>query len=342
MEEIIPSEQAGEDIKNYEGILTPGFVNVHCHTELSYLKNKIPRHTGLVNFVQQVLQLRNSENKTELITNAIKEMENSGTVAVGDICNTTDSLAAKQHTPVHFSNFIELSGFVDSMAEPRFAAMLHVKNQFESGGLSATLVPHAPYSVSPALFRLIGENSHGKLISIHSQECEAENTFFQSGKGEMYDLYRNLGIDISFFIPSGKTSIQTWLPYFTGQPVIAVHNTFISAEDVKAAKQVSFCICIKANLYIENKLPPLDKLMNEDAHMVLGTDSFASNDSLNLYDEVKTIRKHFPEIPYETLLRWATSNGARTLQVDDRLGSFTKGYTPGVVQIHNENSKKII
>ena len=210
VEEIIPADNAGDDILFFEGILCPGFVNAHCHTELSHLKNKIPKHTGLVNFVQQVLKLRNEDMLPELILTAIKEIRDSGTVAVGDICNTKNSIAAKLQSDIHFTNFIEVSGFIDDHATSRMAAIQDVKKQFNEKGLNALVVPHAPYSVSPALFRLIVETSAGKLITIHNQECEAENLFFQSGKGEMFELYKNLGIDISFFKPSCKTSFQTW------------------------------------------------------------------------------------------------------------------------------------
>lgn len=64
--------------------------------------------------------------------------------------------------------------------------------------------------------------------------------------------------------------------------------------------------------------------------MVLGTDSLASNRSLNILDEMKTIQKNFPEIPLDEILQWATSNGAKALQMDDKLGSFEKGKRAGV------------
>ncbi len=343
VEEIVSITEAGDDVLHVEGILCPGFINAHCHTELSHLKNKIPKHTGLVDFVQQVLQLRNEdEEKQNAIADSIDYIKKTGTVVLGDICNTTDSIYAKKQSTVHFVNFIELSGFMDDFAEQRLAPMLGVQKQFEENGFTATLVPHAPYSVSETLFRRISEISLGKLISIHNQECEAENIFFETGEGQMNQLYKNLGINISLFKPSGKTSLQTWLPYFPNHKIISVHNTFISHSDLLASKHLSFCICMNANLYIENKLPPLQMLYDHSAHIVLGTDSLASNDSVNLYEEIKTIRKYFPFIAMETILKWATSNGAETLQVQEVYGSFTKGLRPGVVQIYNDTSRIIL
>lgn len=342
VDSLVPAEDAGDDVQHVEGILCPGFINAHCHSELSHLKNKIPKHTGLVPFLQQVLQYRNETATEAVISNALDEMYNSGTVAVGDICNTSNSISAKLKSPIHFKNFIEVSGFVEAFADQRFAAIQHVKKEFELNGLQATIVPHAPYSVSPALMRLVSEASEGELISIHNQECEAENKFFQNGEGEMFELYKNMGIDISFFKLSSSTSFQTWRPYFLDNKIISVHNTFISKEDIQSSSDVSFCVCINANLYIENTLPPLQMLLDEGAHIILGTDSRASNESLNLCEEIKTILQHFPQISLETILRWATSNGASALQIDHTYGSFKKGLRPGVVQIHENISRKII
>jgi aminodeoxyfutalosine deaminase len=78
--------------------------------------------------------------------------------------------------------------------------------------------------------------------------------------------------------------------------------------------------------------------------IVLGTDSLASNWSLNIMDEIKTINKNFPEIPLQELLKWATINGAKALSIDDQLGSFEEGKRPGVILIDEKNlsAKRIL
>lgn len=97
------------------------------------------------------------------------------------------------------------------------------------------------------------------------------------------------------------------------------------------ALSLVYCLCINANLYIENKVPPIERFMKKNCHIVLGTDSYSSNWQLNIWSEVQSVRKHFPHIPFETILQWATLNGAKALQWDDELGSFEKGKKPGVV-----------
>lgn len=336
--DIINAINAGEDIEVFKGLLCPGFINCHCHIELSYLKDVIPLHTGLVNFVERVLANRKVplEQRQVAMQKGANELYNTGTVAVADICNNADSLFIKQHSPIYWYNFIEVSGFIDSTAEKKLADAETIAEKFSSLHSSFSIVPHAPYSVSKKLFHLLNKRSAGQLISIHNQEEETENDLFINKSGEFLKLYKKLGIDISDFSPTGKTSFQSWLPYFTNdQKIISVHNTFISQEDIDTARNIFFCICINANLYIENTLPPLEMLTMNNCTIVLGTDSYASNRQLEMIEEIKTIQQNFSSIETGTLLKWATINGANALGITDRYGSFDIGKTPGIVLIDN-------
>ena len=58
VQDIVEEEQAGSDIEYHPGILSPGFINCHCHLELSHMKNQIPSGTGLVDFLLNVVQKR--------------------------------------------------------------------------------------------------------------------------------------------------------------------------------------------------------------------------------------------------------------------------------------------
>ena len=342
--DIVNEQSAGEGVEKFEGILCPGFVNAHCHIELSHLKGKIPKHTGLVNFVQQVMKERITEieEKQAAIQSAANELFNNGTIAVGDICNTTDSVLLKQNSNLHWYNFIEVSGFVGAVAQKRFDAGQEILKEF-AGNLKLaeqqiTVVPHAPYSVSDSLFKLINNTSAEKIVSIHNQECAAENELYLDKSGDFLKLYKNFGIDINDFLATGKRSLESWLPYFTKQQqILLVHNTFTKKNDLQFAANYSggahlyYCLCPNANLYIENTLPDVEMMLQENCNIVLGTDSYASNDQLNIYEEIKTICKYFPTISLPTVLGWATINGAKALRLDAVVGSFEKGKKPGVV-----------
>ena len=354
IESIVDETEAGEGIEYFDGILCPGFVNAHCHIELSHLKGKIPQHTGLVNFVQAVMKERTAsyEEKYNSMQASAQELYDSGTVAVGDICNTTDSILIKQNSQLHWHNFIEVSGFVAAGAQKRFDEATKIMEAFTAtlkpSEHTIALVPHAPYSVSAALFGLLNKASANKTISIHNQECTAENELYVNKSGGFLELYSNIGIDTGSFIPTGKRSLESWLPFFTQQQkIILVHNTFTKKDDLLFAANnmdndnLFYCICPNANLYIENTLPDVEMMLQTNCNLVLGTDSYASNNQLNIYEEVKIICKNFPTISLATVLQWATINGAKALGFDKFTGSFDTGKKPGVVLL-GDVAKRII
>ena len=353
IEDIISVSNAGDDVQSFDGILTPGLVNCHCHLELSHLKNVIPPHTGLIEFLCSVVTKRDfaPEIIQQEIIKAEKEMYDNGIVAVGDIGNTTDTAAVKSKSKIRWHNFVEVLSFTDEKAEENFNHYKKVAETLDASlrstviGHRTTLVPHAPYTISPKTFQLINEATKNQIISIHNQEHPAEDELYKTGGGDYLKLFKIFGIDKSPFSVTGKSSIRSVLPYFNnGQTIFLIHNTFMPEEDVIWANEYAtinglklvYCLCINANLYIENKVPPIDMLMKHNCHIVLGTDSYSSNWQLSIAKEMEAVHQHFPHIPIETILRWATSNGAKALEWGDELGSFEKGKRPGVILVDNE------
>jgi cytosine/adenosine deaminase-related metal-dependent hydrolase len=369
VQSVLPAAEAGDGVEELRGILSPGFINCHCHLELSHMKGVIPERTGLVGFLLRVIQGREGSTpdlslslKLGAIAAAEEAMLHEGIVAVGDICNTTDSLEQKKAGNLLYHNFIEAMGFSEAAAAGRLESSRQVFNAFaEAYSLPVeanSLVPHAPYSVSPGLFGLIAGFPGNHLLTIHNQESEAENDFFLSGGGDFLRLYEALGLDTSFFRGTGKRSLESWLPHFyPNQSLILVHNVATSEEDLRFARgwqsgpgsggsrgerpglrdksSLYFCLCPNANLYITGQLPDVDLLLRHDCRIVLGTDSLASNHRLSILEEMKTLQRQYPQLPTGTLLQWATSGGAEALQLDKLLGSFTPGKQPGVVLIEN-------
>lgn len=351
--DLIPRADAGDDIIYNPGMLSPGLVNAHCHLELSHLKGKIPKRTGLVGFVQQVMILRNSgeEEIAAAMEKAEASMLHTGIVAVGDICNSSESIRQKLKQHLYYHNFIEAAGFPPEAATVRFERAEKIYQLFRENNLAANIVPHAPYSVSPQLLNKMIDYEGNDRFSMHNQEDEAEEQLFHQGNGGFIDFYQQLNIDISFFNPPGTSSLRYLLPYFkTYRPLILVHNVFTSEADIMFANELFpfvsaplyFCLCANANLYINNRLPDIDMLMKHQCNLVLGTDSLASNDQLSIMEEIHTISKHFPQVPLSVMLRWATSNGAAALGVDHWAGSFGKGKKPGVICLNEGNVKRII
>ncbi len=328
------------NIEHIEGIITPGFINTHCHLELSHLKDKIKRHTGIVDFGLSVIKYRNdipAEMQQEYMLQADKEMLQQGIVAVGDISNTILSLPVKKQSTLYYHTFVELIGLNPERAELVFDAGKEIINAFEENDLSASLAPHASYSSSLELIKKITDSCYlkNKPTSIHNQESKAENDFFKTKTGNYLSLYEALGLPISYFKPTGKSSLQSVLPAFNKEVrVLLVHNTFTDADDIKTAqnemKHVYWCLCPKANLYIENTLPDVTLLSKSKCVLTLGTDSLASNSNVSVMDEINCLQLHRPDLSLELLLQAATYNGAEFLGIENKFGLLKKGNTPGI------------
>ena len=345
IEALVGIEDAGEDIQNLEGILSPGFINAHCHLELSHMKGMIPAKTGLQEFVKQIVGLRKVDDAIiqEAILSAENEMVENGIVAVGDICNTLDTLDTKSKHRLAYYSFVELYDLDPTRAQDKINAGIILQNTFEQNCIRASLVPHAPYSCTFALLKLLANHFGAHTISMHNQETAAENEFFENKTGDFISMYERTKVALDYFHATGKSSLQSVLPKInTAAHCILVHNSFTSAEDIKAVHtsmdKAFWCLCPNANQYIEQTMPPVELLRSQKANIVIGTDSYASNWSLNILDELKTIQQHHPEIPLEEMLQWATINGARALQMDKHLGSFELGKKPGVVLINGVNA----
>lgn len=324
--EVVHESDAGDEIKYIPGLIRPGFANVHCHLELSHMKGVLPEHTGLVSFLMGVIKQRNiSESDVQhAIQKAIEELKEDGIIAVGDICNNTSTIVHKSKADIHWTNFIEILSLTDANADNRIKQNIELKDQFLRAGLKNTVIsPHAPYSISKETFIKINEITAGQTITIHNQESQAENDLYTSGSGQLLELYQQLGYIGSPIQKTGTNSIKSILPYFNkGQKIILVHNTFMSDSDIQWAKnyaqsgqiELVFCLCINANLYIENRTPDISAFIKNDCKIVLGTDSYSSNWNLKISEEIKTIHQKFPSIPIQDLLKWATTNGLNTLK----------------------------
>lgn len=337
---ICDREDAGSDIREEKGILSPGFVNAHLHLELSHLKGRIPKETGMTRFLLSVVGERGetSEKIAAAISEAEDEMLSNGIVAAGDICNTTDTLAQKQKGRIQYHNFVESFGFLPQVADQRFAQSFEVYRQFHALWPQQTsLVPHAPYSVSPRLLDQILAVPGNALLCMHSQESEDERQFMAHKQGPMLQLYERMNADLSFFQPAGGTGHENILPRLSSrQSMMLVHNVTTRKEDMEQFAQwipgrLSFCICPGANLYIGNGLPDLPLLLGGKYPVGIGTDSLASNDGLNILEEIRILRTHFPQVPLLALFSAATLQGARLLGMESFLGSFEKGKKPGVL-----------
>ena len=341
-------ERANHDpasLEIYAGVLTPGLINTHCHLELSHMKGKVDTGTGLIPFITAVVSFRDvpMEEILDAIENADQEMYDNGIVAVGDISNKLDTAETKEKSKINYYSFVEMFDFIqDANAESTYRQYKEVfEGQSNNNGNKKSYVPHAPYTVSKQLFGLIAQiNSEDATVRIHNQETQEENEFFLSKSGGFLDFYKAFGIPLDEFEATRQPSIHYALENMNPNcKTLFVHNTMSTAADVQAAQdwsnQVYWATCPNANLYIENRLPDYKAFIDNNARMTIGTDSLTSNWKLSILEEMKTIARFQSYVDFETLLRWATLNGAEALGYDDKLGSLEIGKRPGINLIQN-------
>ena len=219
----------------------------------------------------------------------------------------------------------------------------------ENDHLRKIMSPHAPYSMSPELFKLVNSLNvqAGKTISIHNQETPPENELFLKGTGDFHEFFKSFNMSLEEFEAIGKPSIFYALQYLEPQhKTLFVHNTLTTVEDIQAAQkklpQTYWATCPNANLYIENRLPNYQVFLDTNATVTIGTDSLTSNWQLSVLEEMKTILKYQSYINFEQVLQWATINGAKALSWDEELGSIEVGKNPGLVLIENIDDTTIL
>jgi len=329
------------------GVLCPGFINTHCHVELSHLFNKIEQKTGLDNFIKEIELFRKTDEKAVLaaIEKADEEMFLNGIVAVGDICNSNHSFNVKNYSKINYYNFLEVFAFHPSRADYVFEQGLKLYHQSKQ---LKSITPHAPYSASNNLLKLISDFAieNNSELTIHNQETEDENLMFNSKKGKVIERINSFGIETDFWKAPNENSIVATLKQLPNNLKIQlVHNTYTSESDMQWANNYNnnlyWCFCVNANKYIENKVPNIPLFIKNNCKITVGTDSLASNWSLNILDELKTITKTFPEISLNQLIAWSTWNGAEYLGFQEKLGSIEIGKTPGINQLLNIENNRI-
>lgn len=327
----------GKEIVRYNGVLIPGLVNAHCHLELSHMNGKIPKKTGLPDFLSTVMSQRQEKDEKiqQTMAEADRMMHENGIQAVGDHVNSSVSARIKASSPIHYHTFVEIIGMAEDNVQEKIDYARDIEYYFDQ--YHSSITPHAPYSCSDALLKCFAKSvSIENIISMHNQESEEENKLFRYGTGGFIDFYKKNTIPYPFIKPRRKSSLQYYAALLPrDNKLILVHNTFTSFKDMaymaRRGHDVYYCLCPKANLYIEGRLPKIRDFSMSKQKIVVGTDSLASNDTLDILEELKVIQQEEVSLSTEVLLRWATLNGAEALGLDSFLGSLDTGKTPGLL-----------
>ncbi|MFM9008551.1 MAG: amidohydrolase family protein [Bacteroidota bacterium] len=339
--------EPGDQVCN--GVVVPGWVNTHCHLELSHLQGVFPGEAmGMASFLQGMLRHRNTVDtvgREKAMRRVDAEMRAEGVVAVGDISNTQESLTVKRESVLSYHTFVEVLGLDPSRADILLQDARTLVEAFSAiDGSTASLAPHAPYSLSEALFKaVIDEASSQMCSSYHLMESEDELRFFSTTEGPLRTVFETAGLNLSAAVLHvDQDPLQQFVKQWNSTcPIQFVHNVFVSEKGLKEAisfiPQSYWCMCPSANLFISGRLPDIPAFRRQGARITIGTDSLASNNKLSVVQELYRIQQAFPEIPFHELIDWATWNGACFLSRQHEIGSVEPGKKPGLVLLTGIN-----
>lgn len=343
---VLRTGRCSDDEAVLDGALVPGFVNAHCHLELSHLHGKFRKGTGMAGFIDQINALRDwagDDVKTELVRKWMDKLWKDGVSAIADISNDASSFPVKKESPIYTRTFLEVFGTEPQDCDSVMASVKELHETAKEYGIDAAPTPHSCYTMSP---QLLSASSAAGLesgfLSYHSQESQEEEDLLISGTGAMAENRRRAGMSTPPV--TGESSLKYFIdrlsdvkPAPHDEHILLVHNVTLKQDDADAAKKaftnVYWAICPMSNIFIHNALPPVNLMRENGLKVCLGTDSLSSNDDLDMMAELKCLHENFPEVPMAELYRWASYNGAEFLCRQDILGSLSEGKRPGIVLV---------
>ena len=343
---ILDTGVCGEDEEIIDGAIVPGFVNAHCHVELSHLHGKFYKGSGMAGFIDQINALRDwavKEVKQQLVQIWMDKMWEDGVSAMADISNDDSSFDVKASHKIYTRTFLEVFGSEPQMCDGVMAEVRTLNTIADERGIDAAPTPHSCYTMSPQLLSASAAAGLEKgYLSYHSQESQEEEDLLLDGSGAMYENRARNGMSTPPV--TGESSLKYFLtrladaqpaPY--NQHILLVHNVCLKQDDIDAARKVMnnvyWAVCPLSNIFIHNALPPIDLMRRNGLAIAVGTDSLSSNDDLSMIKEIACLRENFPDVPMGEIFTWACLNGAKFLSKEDELGSITKGKRPGIVLV---------
>jgi cytosine/adenosine deaminase-related metal-dependent hydrolase len=312
-------------------VILPGLVNAHTHLELSWMRDQVGPASSMPAWVGQLMALRRTvtEEPRAPIEAAVREVRASGTTLVGDITNTFASYEPLAGSELSAVLFRELLGF--NHPDPS-ALVAATREQVEAltpiDRLRAVVVPHAPYSVSPALLREIAAASGGGPVSIHLGESAEEVEFLRTGGGAWRPLLEGFGAWNPDWTPPGTGPVDYLAAHGLVNPrLLAVHSVQLTDDELRtlAAAGATVVTCPRSNRWTGAGEAPIERFYASGVRVAVGTDSLASVEDLNLFAELKAMHDLAPAVPAARLLESATKQGADALGFGDQLGTIEPG-----------------
>jgi aminodeoxyfutalosine deaminase len=310
----------------------PGLVNAHTHLELSWMRARIPPAARMPDWIRALMALRREVHRDDplAMAAAVAEVRRAGTSLVGDISNTLASIHALGASPLGGCLFYEVLGFNQPDPVGRVREKAEQVRAAASPRIRTSVVPHAPYSVSPAMLREIAALASRERwrVSVHLAESPDEVEFLATGRGGWRELLESIGAWTDDWVPPG-TGPVAYLDSFglLNDRTLVVHAVQLTDAELRRVADAGATIvtCPRSNRWVGVGDPPVARFYASGAPVAIGTDSLASAPDLNVFAELARMRQLAPGIPPRRLLYSATQAGADALGFGDEHGALEPG-----------------
>ena len=329
--ELPPEVHGAEDLGDV--ILTPGLVNPHTHLELTAYAGRLPP-APFWPWIAELIVLRRQPGRVERERAGAHEGAwqslRAGVTCVGDISRENVAWDVLKAIPIRKVCFAELLTLAD--LPPRTPDQLRaaVADIVEDDLLTGGVTPHAPYTVPQDQLRssIALADELNRPWCTHWAETPEEVAFLASGPEALPPFVRGLLDQCNVRSPH-LTPIE-YLDRCVGgaRPGTLAHANYLSDHDVRRLADAGHTVvyCPRAHRFFGHPPHPFRRLMAAGARVAIGTDSSAGNENLSLLEELQYVSRELPESPSpEMLLRMATLDAARALELDARIGSLEPG-----------------
>lgn len=357
----LEARYADEEVRDFGlAALMPGFVDLHTHLEYTAFRGSVddlPYAAWKIQVLskESALTAEDWEDSAEL--GAIEALA-SGITTVGDITSSGASARAAAKAGLRGIAYREVQTMEKSrVAEVMAAASADIEQwrTLAPGRLAIGIAPHAPYSCHPELFQRVAEKAAAERlpVAIHLAGSRDEYDFVKYGSGALaVDFRDGTGWSEIGWLPTGVSPVRYVLQWglFSLPDLLAVHCVQVDDADIEvlADHDVAIAHCPRCNAKLGMGTAPLQSFLTRGLRVGIGTDSPASNNTVDVFDEMRIglliQRGHTGEAAFftaEMFVRLATLEAARALHMDDLVGSLQAGKAADIVAVDLSSSHQV-
>lgn len=347
-----------ETINFNQAVLMPGLIDVHTHLEYTIFRGTCDD----LSFSPWLIQLAKKSKKLDLedwmISARLGALEaiHSGITCVADMGKTDAGIEAILESGLRAVSFLEVTGMDDTKLNEKLDGVKKTINRWREKINKNDLVkigvsPQSAYTVSPKLFYELSllARKENLYYSFHLAESPDEYDFVKYGSSMLANEFRDeMGWSDILWQPMGTSPtkyLEQW-DVFEGR-AIAAQCVAISQADIDILKKYNVAIahCPKSNAKLGTGVAPLVDFLNRGLRVGLGTGSLASNNTMDLFDEMRTalliqrgFNKSVEGLNADKFVRMATLGGAEVLGMDSRIGSLEAGKQADIIAVNISHS----